>query len=121
MLRGFEAAIEIDRTDHCLERIGQNRRAMFAAAPEFAPAETQIGAEFQIRGNSMQALLAHEVGTQARHFSLADVAKALEERDGDDAIENRVPEEFEALIVRRSGAAVGQCLLDQFRTREAVA
>ena len=119
-LRSFEAAIEIDCTDHGLDRIGQNRWAMFATAPEFALAETQIGAEIQIDGNSMQALLAHEIGTQARHFSLADVAEAFEERNGNDAIENRVPEEFEALVVRRSGAAVGQCLREQVRAREAI-
>ena len=61
----------------------------------------------------MQRLLAHQVGAQARQIALPEAGEPAVELGGDDAIEDAVAEELEALVVGRAVAAVRQRLREQ--------
>ena len=58
---------------------------------------------------------------RARQLAFVGVREALVERERDDAIQDRVADELEALVVMRAMAAMRQRLREQVRRAEVVA
>src|SRR6266851_3163776 len=57
----------------------------------------------------MQGLLAHELRSQPRQISLGKLAEAFEQLGCNDAVENAVAQELQALVVKRAVTAVREC------------
>jgi hypothetical protein len=69
--------------------------------------------QFQLLGDLVQGLLLDQVGAQARQVAFGQVVEAFVQDRGDDAVQDRIAEEFEALVMQTAVATVGQRLLQQ--------
>ena len=116
-----EPAVDVRRADHRLERIGEDRGPAKAAALQFPLTEPEVVPEREIRCQLVKALFAHEARAQARKLALPQGLESRVQLGGDDAVEDAVAEELQALVVRSAVAAVRQRLLEQPGIPEAVA
>jgi hypothetical protein len=66
----------------------------------------------------VQAVLAHQVGADARQVTLVGAREALVQQAGHRQVEHGVAEEFEALVVLGAAAAVGERTQQQARLLE---
>ena len=57
----------------------------------------------------MQGLLAHQLRAQPRQVSLGKLVEAFEQLRCNDAVENAVAQELQALVVKRAVTAVCEC------------
>ena len=115
-----EAAVLEGRADQRLERVGEDRGAQRAAAARFAFAEAQQLGQAELQRGAVQAVLAHEMGANAGQVALVGAAEAVEQQARDDQAQDRVAEEFEALVVVGAEAAVGQRPLQEAGVGKAV-
>ena len=99
--RGVEAAVQVDRAEQRLERVGQDRLAPEAAGLQLARAEPQLLAELDLGGDHRQRLAAHQARAEARQLALVGGAELAEHQHGDHAVEHRVAEELQSFVVRR--------------------
>ena len=89
---------------------------------EFAFAQTQVVAQLQAVGQTMQGFLTDQVGAQARHVTFSQLAiETLKQRDGGNAVENAVAEELEPFVVGRAETAMSERLLKEFQPGKAMA
>jgi hypothetical protein len=114
-LGSLETGVEENRREDRLEGVGQDGRAAVTAALHLALAQAQVFTELQAVGQAVQGFLAHEVGPQAGHVALAQLAETLEQGDGGDAVDDAVAEKLQPLVVGRTEAAMGDRLLEQLR------
>ena len=121
LLGRTEATVQEDRPEQGLERISQDGWPRIAAAFQLAFAHAQALAERKRLRNLIQRLLPHQVGAQPRQIAFTGAAKPAAEFGRDDAVENAVPEELEALVVGRAVASVRERLPEQRRLRKPVA
>src|SRR3546814_7352179 len=91
-----------------------------AAGFHFAGAEGQLLPDLELAGDPGQAGFAHQFGAGAGHRAFVGARPAQVELFGHDQVEQRVAEEFQALVVRAARAAVGQGLPQQARVGEPV-
>lgn len=119
-LRGPETAIENDRPEDRLERVGEYRRPFPTAAFLFALADPEVPRKIEANSERMKCRLAHEVRPHPGQLSLRQVGKALEQGEGDHAIQHAVADELEPLIVRLAETAVRQSLAQAARFDENV-
>src|SRR6266705_6916012 len=101
-----KTSVDKDRTDQSFERIGQNRGPREPAALQLAFAQLQVIAQPERLRHLMQGLLAHELRSQPRQVSLGKLAEAFEQLGCNDAVENAVAHELQALVVKRAVTAV---------------
>ncbi len=92
-----------------------------AAGFHLARAQDQRAAQVQAARDRRQRRFAHQLGAGAGQCAFVGLGPARVQRFGDDQPDQRIAQEFQALVVRRAGAAMGQGLLEQARVREGMA
>ncbi len=117
---GVEAAIEKGRADHSFERVGQDRRALRAAAAGLTVAQVQHLGQRELQRDPVQALFAHQMRAHARQVAFVGAFEALVQQAGDGQAQHRVTEKFKPLVVVGTEAAVRQRAAQQARVAEAV-
>lgn len=120
-LGGVETGIEADGGKHGLHGVGQNGRAVEAAAFQFARPQKQGVAHGQTAGDVGQHVLVDQVGAQAGKLAFAAFGKGVEQHARDGVIEDAVADKLETLVVAGGIAAVGECLFEQLGPGESVA
>ena len=120
-LRRLEAAVDADRADQRLDRVGQDRRPRRAAAARLALGQLQRLGQAQHQRDLVQAVLAHEVGAHAREVAFVGAGEAVEQQPRDGQVQHRVAQELEALVVVGAEAAVRERALEQRALGELVA
>ena len=118
---GVEAAVEEGGADQRLERVGQDRRALRAAAAGFALGQAQHLRQAERQRGAVQAVLAHQVGAHARQVAFVRAGEALVQQRRDGQVQHRVAEELEPLVVVGAEAAVRQRARQQRGLRKAMA
>jgi hypothetical protein len=103
-----------------LDRVGEDRGTPEAAALELALAQPQPLAQAQLARDLEERRLVHEPGAQPREIAFGKLRETLVEERGDDAVEEAVAEELQALVVRSAEAAVRDRLAREIRRGEAV-
>jgi len=91
------------------------------AAFQLAQAETQVFAQTSSPRDLRQGLAADQRRTQPRQGSFIRLAVRIVEQTGHTAIEHRIAQELQPLIMIGSGAAVSHCGVTQRRLREYIA
>jgi len=105
-----ELARAADSKDRCALWIvdvatGRETKLTFAQS-HFAP-------KIENLRKTKERVLVDEIGSQPRKLSLGHVGKTLKQRHGNHAVERRVANEFQPLVVIRTEAAMRQRLLTQ--------
>ena len=113
-----EAGVEVHRAEQRLEAVGQDRGAPEAAALQLALAQQQLVAQLERLRDLEEGGLVHEPRAQARQVALGEARQALEEEDGDHAVEQAVADELEPLVVVGGVAAVGDGAAQERRIAE---
>src|SRR5690606_18105953 len=109
----LETAVQVDRTEHRLERIRKNRLASKTARLELARPQAELVAEPDLCRDDGKRLSADEARAEARQIPLVGGTEFPEHEHGNDAVEHRIAEELEPLVVRPARAAVCQGRLQQ--------
>ena len=97
----------------CLERVGQNRGLVGAAAGQFALAELQQGADLEPAGHIGQGVGVHHRGPQLCEPSFGVVGEAPVQVVGDHQAQYGVTEKLEALVVRNRPVLVAVAAVHQ--------
>ena len=106
--RDVQAAVQIERRDHCLHGVRQN--AVHGAQRRVAPVRRnrEKAAEIEITGHPRQRLHADQLREPAGDFSLGLAGKPFQELFGNDQAQHPVAQEFQALVgVAGAGGAAG--------------
>ena len=96
--RGFDSAVEIQRRDNGLERIGHHAGARAPAAQLFAVAQPQPAAQVYLLRKTEQRRLAHKAGAHARQIALRQAGMGEQIFRHHDA-EHGIAQKFQALVV----------------------
>ena len=115
-----EATVEESGADQRLYAIGQDRRALGAAAAGFAFGQTQHVGQADGKRDAGQTVFANEMRAHARQVAFVGPAEALVEQCRDRGLQDGVAEELEALVVLCTGTAVGQRACQQRAAGKAV-
>src|SRR5262249_9756581 len=104
--RLFNSAVEVDRAEHSLECIDEERLLGSSSGLFFALPQIQVAAQMnplrvfdQIRGT-------HEESFQFRKLALAESGMRLKKKVGDQKAQNRIAEKFELFVIAVNGAAL---------------
>src|SRR5207253_1609729 len=100
-LGGGEIAVEIDGADKGFKSVFEDRGAVAAAGVLLAFAEAKAGIETEAAGHAGQEFSLGKHGATAAEHALALGWIFTVERGGQDEMQDRVTEEFQALVVRR--------------------
>ena len=92
-----------------------------AAALHFAFTQTENLAEFQGFCDLVKGFLAHQIGAQARHLAFGQGRETPKKFKSNDAVQDRVANEFEPFVMGRAVAAVSKRRLQQARVGKNVA
>src|SRR5438046_9108120 len=92
-------AIEILRAADRFQRVGEDRLAAKAPAPELAGPELQGFTEAQREGHLGERLAAHQPGAQAAQVPFGCLREGRIQMMRDDEIEDGVAEKLEPLVV----------------------
>jgi hypothetical protein len=122
LARGGEAAVEVDRAEHGLERIGQDGGVAEAAGAHRAGSQHQDVAEPERFGQARQAVFAHQARAQLREVAFAGPRAGAVQGLAGDEVDQGVAEELQSFVVggARRGT-VRQRLRQQLRVAERVA
>jgi hypothetical protein len=99
--RAFPAGLRIDRADHRLHRVRQDRAALSSLAVFLAPAEDEMVAQAQLLGQGLEMMPVHEPGAQHRQPAFGQLGKATVKLRRHRELQHRVAQEFQPLIVRQ--------------------
>jgi hypothetical protein len=110
----LQIRIQIDGADHRLDGVGQNGLAAKTAAFQLARPQDQVIPEVELPAQLGQRLLAHQGGAHAAEIPFRRLREAVEEIIGNHQTQNGVTQEFQALVVTGTGAAMGQRPGQQF-------
>src|SRR5205807_5400899 len=107
---GVVAGVEKHRAEHCLERVGEQRLEVAAAALRDALPEIEIVAEAELLGELGERVGVDHRGARLGQLALGRTRVVLVEILRRDQLEDGVAEIFEALVVtgRDRGALVGE-------------
>ncbi len=119
--RNLKIGVQVDRADHRLQGVGEDRRAPKAARLQFAAAEAQTLAQALLGGDLGQGLAAHQGRALPRQGSLIGGGMRIVEQARNGAIQHRVAEELEPLVVVGARAAVRERGRAERESRERVA
>ena len=108
--RGVHAAVEIERRDDGLHRVGEDGGALAAAGVLLAAAEADVAAQAQLRGDGVQALLTHQASPQPGHPALGHVGEAPEQRVRHHHAQNGVAQELQPLVALAAGGTALVCI-----------
>ena len=108
--RRIEPRIEEYRPEQRLDGIGEDRGTAKAATLQFAFAQAQALAQAQLEGHFRERTLVHERGAKPRKIAFGKLRKPLVEQCRHRAVEQRIAEELEPLVVGRAEAAVREGL-----------
>ena len=99
--RGIEAGVEEDRAEQSLRACRPGSRAA-GSRPIFslALAQAQECDSLELLGDFVQRLLLDQVGAQARQVAFVEASEAFVQHRGDDAVQDRVAQEFEPFVVQ---------------------
>ncbi len=97
--RGVRPAVQIDSGQHGFKRIGKQAVFRASASRIFAAAELQIPSQVQLLGGSEKMRGAYQMVLQQRQLALGEVREAFEQPFADQTAEDRISEEFKALVV----------------------
>src|SRR4051794_15205233 len=103
----LEAAGEVDRPDHRLDGVGQDRRLLAASGGVLAAAELDVGAEPDRAADAGQRAGIDDRRAELGQMALGEVGVGAVEGLGDDDAEHGVAEELEALVGRQAAVLVG--------------
>ena len=122
----LEAAGEVDRPDHGLDRVGEDRGLLAATGGVLAAAELDVVAEPDGAADPGQGAGVDDRRAQLGQVALGQVGVGAVERLGDDDAEHRVAEELQALVGRQAAVlvgvgAVGQGALEQLGVERGIA
>ena len=120
-LSRLETGFGEDRAENRLHGVGDDRRALGAAVSHFAFAHAQEVRNAHAAADRVEHLLAHEVRAHARKIAFGEVTVAQKERVADHAVQNRVPEEFEAFVVVGRKRSVRARPVEKFLVLERIA
>ena len=120
--RRLEPAVEIDRRDHRLHRIAEERRLAPPAGQHLRAPHAQRRAEADLRGDLGAGLLAHQRVQPRGELALLGLRILADQRLGDHQPQHPVAEELQPLVVRppRHGG-MRQRLQQQLGPQEIVA
>ena len=110
-LRGAVATVQIDRTDHGLDRIGQDGRALAATRLELALTQPKHFRQLHLQGQVGQRVLLDQIGTHPRKVSLGQLAQLRIQQMRHRQIEHRVTQKLQPLIVVGAETSVRDRLL----------
>src|SRR5258706_271889 len=96
---GLDPAVEVDRRQHGLEEVGQQRVLLPAAGLLFTDSEEKNVSHAVGTRLLGKARGADEIGLHLRKRSLVELWKTAEKKVADDEAENGVAEEFKSLVV----------------------
>ena len=115
---GVETGVEIDRRDHRFQGVSQDRVAAMTAGFHFARTQQDPLAQFKLTRQRGEGGFAHQLGAGAGEVAFGGLGPAQIERLGDERPDQGVAEEFQTLVVRGGGAAMGQRPFQQARIAE---
>ena len=98
--RRVESAVDEHGAEHGLERVGEDRRPVGAAALLLAFAQPDFAAQSQSAARRAPARPVDQRRAHARQVTFGKCGKTLVERHADHAVQHRVADEFEPLVVR---------------------
>ena len=98
---------EVDRADHRLDGVGEDRGLLAAAGGLLAAAELDVVAEPDRAADLGQRAGVDDGRAQLGQPALGEVGVGEVERLGDDDAEHRVAEELQALVGRQAAVLVG--------------
>ena len=98
---------EVDRADHGLDGVGQDRRLVATAGGLLAATELDVLAEADHAGDLGERAGVDDGGAELGQPALGEVGVEQVERLGDDDAEHGVAEELEALVGRQPAVLVG--------------
>jgi hypothetical protein len=101
-----QPAVEEDRGDHRLHRVGHDRRLLPAAGELLAPAEAEKLPQLERPSHGGEPGLVDHRGAELREIPLAGQREVGHEVLGDEQVDDRVPQELEPLVVLRPLAPV---------------
>ena len=116
---------EVDRADHRLDGVGEDRGLVAAAGRLLAAAELDVLAEADAAADLGQRAGVDDRGAQLGQPALGEVGVGAVERLGDDDAEHRVAEELQALVGRQAAVlvgvrAVGEGALEQLGVQDGI-
>ena len=114
-------SVQIHRTDHGFQGIGQDGGSLAAAGFQFTLTQTQHVGQLQLQRQRLQGVLFDEVGTHARQVAFGQLAQLRIQQVGHRQVEHRVPQEFQPLVVIGTEAAVRGGLQQQRPLAKSVA
>ena len=115
------ATVQEDGADDRLQRVGQDRRPLRAAATPFTFGQAQQFGQAERQRRAVQAVFAHQVGAHAREVTLVAAREALVQQRRNPQAEHCVTQEFEPLVVFGAEAAMRERLHQQRWPGEVVA
>jgi hypothetical protein len=107
-LRSLQAPVEKHRAAHGFECVGKDRLAAESARLQLSGTELEHFTQPDLRRHLREGLGADDPCTQTAQVTLGAIRKGKKQVPGNDQVENRIAEEFEALVVRAGRAAVSQ-------------
>src|SRR5579872_1470922 len=103
-VRLFPAAVEVDRPDHRLDGVGQDRRLLASSRRVFASAQQQDRAEFEIAGDVGEHARVDDRGPHLGETALGHLRIGVVRVFRDDEAEDGVAREFQPFV---GGQAAG--------------
>src|SRR5262245_37984089 len=96
--RGLEPLVEIDRREHCFQRVGQDRLLRSTSGRVFALAQQQVIAEPQLASELREDTGVHHSRAHLRELAFGEVREVLVHVMRHDESEDRVAEELQPLV-----------------------
>ena len=111
--RLVDAAIEVNRSDDRLDRVGEDRIARLTATAQFTGSQPQDVAEFEFARNTGQRLAFDQMRPHATQLAFIRIVDGFVQIVRDLEAENGVAEKFQTLVVACTQTAVRQGALEQ--------
>ena len=105
--RGVRAAGQVDRADHGLGRVREDRGLVATPGALLAASEQQVGPEVETARDVGEGSHVDDGGAQLGQLALGLVGVGAIEGVGDDEPQHRVAQELQALVVGQAAVLVG--------------
>lgn len=113
-------AIEIDSADQRFHRVCLNRRSIRTPVALLTFTKTQKTAELHRAGNPQETVVPNKGSPVARQIAFTGLRETAIKRHSNHAVQNRIAEKFEPLVVLGAGTPMGKGTLEQRRIGEAM-
>src|SRR5712691_2151260 len=102
---GWQAPVQVDRSDDRLQSIGEQRQLLSASRPRFARSHSQIAADMERPSLLRERRRRNQMSLDLRERTFLQIGKGAKNQLSDEEAENGVPEELEPLVVGRGCVA----------------